>query len=293
MSYKIAITSGRDGAGKTSVSVCLMKLLNAKLDLNIQLIDCDVEEPNDLSFFNKAEKIETREVIQLVPMIYVDLCKFCGKCVRFCEFNAITISPKVKYAEIHEDLCRSCGACVVVCPVRAISEHTVPIGDITNFDIGNGRFLLEGKIKVGSVMQTTLIIELKKHVSRAVDVVLFDAPHGTSSIVEELLADVDYVVLVAEPAPFACHDLATMVTLVQKLKKPFGVFVNKAFLGDAEIYKYLEEEKIALLGEIPYSKSYANLYAEGALMTGLPENIENGYINLVELLNKEISKNTK
>jgi len=291
MSYKIAVASGKGGAGKTSVSVNLMKLLKAKFDLAIQLVDCDVEEPNDLLFFDQAAALQTHEILQQVPMIYVDHCTFCKKCVRFCEFNAITVSPRVKYAEIHEGLCHSCGACVLACPAGAISEHAVPIGNVSSFDLGNGLRLLEGRIKIGSVMQALLIKELKKHVSPEVDMVIFDAPPGTSCTVVETIADVDYVVLVAEPTPFGCHDLAIMVDLVRKLKKPFGVLVNKAFLGDDKIYKYIEKENVKLLGEIPFSKSYASLYAEGVLMNRLPESIANSYCNLIDFLNKGINKN--
>lgn len=291
MSYKIAIASGKGGAGKTSVSVNLMKLLKAKFDMAIQLVDCDVEEPNDLLFFDQAVKMDVREIVQQVPMIFVDLCTFCEKCVRFCEFNAITVSPRVKYAEIHEGLCHSCGACVLACPVGAISEHAVPIGNVTSFDVGNGLSLLEGRIKIGSVMHALLIKELKKHVSPEVDVVIFDAPPGTSCTVVETITDVDYVILVAEPTPFGCHDLAIMVALVRKLKKPFGVLVNKAFLGDDEIYKYIEKEKVELLGEIPFSKSYTSLDTKGGLINRLPESIDSSYYNLVDFLNKEINKN--
>ncbi|MBP7210712.1 MAG: P-loop NTPase, partial [Paludibacteraceae bacterium] len=43
---KIAIASGKGGTGKTFVSTNLFNVLQ-KRDLNIALVDCDAEEPND------------------------------------------------------------------------------------------------------------------------------------------------------------------------------------------------------------------------------------------------------
>jgi MinD superfamily P-loop ATPase len=60
MSYKIAIASGKGGTGKTTVSVSLFQHLN-KNGLNAQLVDCDVEEPNDLIFFNNASKTNEKK----------------------------------------------------------------------------------------------------------------------------------------------------------------------------------------------------------------------------------------
>ena len=43
----ISIASGKGGTGKTTVAVNLALSLE-----NVQLIDCDVEEPNDYIFLN-------------------------------------------------------------------------------------------------------------------------------------------------------------------------------------------------------------------------------------------------
>lgn len=59
MSYKIAIASGKGGTGKTTVAVNLYAMLHKVLGNKIELVDCDVEEPNDLIFFEGAIKEKT------------------------------------------------------------------------------------------------------------------------------------------------------------------------------------------------------------------------------------------
>ncbi len=50
--------------------------------------------------------------------IIVDKCVGCGKCIKACAYNAITITDKT--AEINADQCTLCGACVSSCPFEAI-----------------------------------------------------------------------------------------------------------------------------------------------------------------------------
>ncbi|MDA3822144.1 MAG: hypothetical protein PF450_05970, partial [Bacteroidales bacterium] len=103
--------------------------------------------------------------------------------------------------------------------------------------------------------------------------VLFDAPPGTSCPVVETIADVDYVVLVAEPTPFGLHDLSLMVDLLSEVKKPHGVIINKAGIGTKDIYTYLEEKNVEILGEIPFSIPLAEAYSSGNLLENFPEDI--------------------
>ncbi len=50
--------------------------------------------------------------------VIVEKCVGCGKCIKSCAYNAITITNKV--AEINTDNCVLCGACVQDCPFDAI-----------------------------------------------------------------------------------------------------------------------------------------------------------------------------
>ncbi len=288
MSYKIAIASGKGGTGKTTVAVNLYTMLHKAFGNKIELVDCDVEEPNDLIFFEGANKEKQEEVFQLIPHIDTDKCTFCRKCVDYCEFNAIVVIPPVNFAEVNKSLCHSCGACMIACTHNAITEHPETIGWVNIYQTKNINGLKEGRLKIGSAMQTMLIKDLKKRVSQNNEIVIFDAPPGTSCPVVETISDANYVILVTEPTLFGLHDLKLMVNLMKEVEIPFGVIVNKAGLGNNEVYKYLNNEGIELLGELPFSRDYASIYAKGDIVENTPDNIKLSYEKIIENLSHKL-----
>lgn len=282
MSYRIAIASGKGGTGKTTVAVNLYHLLNEEGSSKVSLIDCDVEEPNDAIFYPQATKLRENKVHQLIPEISIEKCTFCRKCVEYCDFNAIVIIEPVRFAEVNASLCHSCGACLVACEDDAITEKQQPIGTISFYNVKKDRKLVEGRLKIGSAMQTMLIKELKKHAPEDDEISLFDAPPGTSCPVVETISDTDYVILVSEPTLFGMHDLKLMVDLLEEIKQPFGVIVNKAGLGSNSIYEYLNEKGIELLGDIPFSQEYAASYAKGEVFDKEFFEIKRSYIKILK-----------
>ena len=282
MPYKIAIASGKGGTGKTTVSVNLYHYLNKAFKNKVQLIDCDVEEPNDLLFFEDAVREHVSPIQQQIPQIDPMQCTFCKKCVEFCMFNAISVIAAVKHAEITASLCHSCGACSTVCPSGAISETACEIGTISKYRLNNGIGLTEGRLKIGSSMQTSVIRSTKRMQNSEAALILFDAPPGTSCPVVATIADADFVILVTEPTPFGLHDLLLMVELLREIKIPFGIIINKTGLGNNETYQFAQNERLKLLGEIPFSKSYAANYAVGKIMQNIPAEIEKSYLKIVD-----------
>ncbi len=277
MPFKIAIASGKGGTGKTTFAVNLYWFLANKYSSSIKLVDCDVEEPNDIIFFPEAEIKEEKVVFQDIPEIVLKQCTFCRKCAEYCEFNAIVVIPPARFAEVNKSLCHSCGACLEACNDNAIKEKKEPIGSINYYRINRGNGIKEGILKIGSVMQTMMIRELKKSVSSNNEIIIFDAPPGTSCPVVETVADADYVILVTEPTPFGLYDLQLSVDLLNDMKKPFGVIINKAGMGDDQVYNYLKEEGLTLLGEIPFSREYAVKYAKGELLNDIPDIIDENF----------------
>ncbi len=288
MSYKIAIASGKGGTGKTSVAVNLYHFLAKEVTGNIQMLDCDVEEPNDLLFFPNYTKGLQETIHQMIPEINEDQCTYCKKCSDYCEFNALTIIPPVKFIQVNDVLCHSCGACAVACTEGAIKEVEHPIGKVTHYDLGLGKGLLEGKLRIGSAMQTMLIKELKNRADVSSDIIIYDAPPGTSCSVVQSVVDADFVVLVTEPTPFGLHDLKLTVELMKDLNKEFGVVINKAGLGSNDTQEYLIQNNIELLGEIPFKREFAALYAEGLLGECLPMDLKTDFIKIVDILSQKI-----
>lgn len=278
---QIAIASGKGGTGKTTVSVNLYYFLSEKYNNRVQLIDCDVEEPNDMLFFSQATKEAEKEVFTIVPEFDKEKCTYCKKCVEWCAFNAISIVKKLEFAEVNYELCHSCGACFEACSFEALTPVQNPLGSISDYKTNFGAGIVEGRLKIGSAMQTALIKSVKKQADSNQQITLLDAPPGTSCPVVETVATANYVILITEPTPFGLHDLKIMVDLLNEIHKPFGVIVNKAGLGNNAIYDFLEKNKIPLLGKIPFSKAYARNYSRGELFENIPVDVEKAYHSII------------
>lgn len=287
MSVRIAVASGKGGTGKTTVATNLYRAINKEQADSALLVDCDVEEPNDILFFPKSQQVNQTTIYQEIPKIDTTRCTFCRKCAEYCEFNAIVVIPPAAFAEVNSSLCHSCGACLVACPSDAFLVQDEPIGTITRYQDNDGKGILEGRLKIGSAMQTMVIRSLKQTIPADEKVVILDAPPGTSCPVVETVSDANFIILVTEPTPFGLHDLKLMIALVRELGKPFGVVINKANLGNREIYSYLKEENVEILSEIPFSKSYASQYAKADLFNKTPDEVRAAHRQLVENLSEK------
>ena len=279
---KVAVASGKGGTGKTTVALNLFRHFSKIFPGGVLLADCDVEEPNAALFFRGLEITREVPVKQEVPVIDTTRCNFCRRCVEYCEFGAITVFPTAGFAEINPALCHSCGACSVACDRDAIRVEHQDIGSIRSYRFPDGSCLMEGELKIGSAMQTMVIRSLKKALPDKYEFVLLDAPPGTSCPVVETVSDADYVVLVTEPTPFGFHDMKLMVNLLREMDHSFGVVINKASGKYPEIFRYLQQQMIPVLGEIPFSRDYAAGYAKGSLFDQLPDEIQQAYEQLVQ-----------
>jgi MinD superfamily P-loop ATPase len=259
----IAIASGKGGTGKTTVSVNLAKVF----DDAVQLLDCDVEEPN-AHLFLQPENLDSDVVHLLMPHIDESRCDGCGECSDFCQFNAIAVAGGK--AMVFPELCHACGGCAMVCPQQAIEEKPLRIGDVSGAQLGHIAFT-QGKLDVGISSATPMINAVKDRIQRSSHVIL-DAPPGTACPAVATLRQVDYTVLVTEPTPFGLHDLKLAVATARELGVPFGVVVNRHGAGDDRVHAYCRDENIPLLLEIPDDRRIAEAYSEGQLLVdALPE----------------------
>lgn len=259
---KIAIASGKGGTGKTLLSTNLFEVLQ-KHNYATNLVDCDAEEPNDLVFFS-GERTKSIEVTQKVPVINVQKCTFCGKCQEYCNYNAIFILPQSKIINVIDDLCHGCGACSVACRYDAIREKDVSLGIVNCYNYTGKSSIIEAKMNVGVYSPVSIIKEAIKEAGDS-GIIILDSPPGTSCPFIQTVNAADYVILVTEPTPFGLSDLKQSVETLKTMKKPYGVIVNRAGLGDNLIYDYLESEQIPLLMEIPFDKEIASYYSKGEL----------------------------
>jgi len=249
----ISIASGKGGTGKTTVAVNLALSLE-----NVQLLDCDVEEP-DAHIFLKPT-IE-REIPAIIPVPRVDKtkCTHCGKCGEVCEFHAIVVVKDIVLN--FDELCHGCGACSYVCPEDAITEVERQIGTIQIGRVGEIGFV-EGILNIGEPMASPLIKKEKTFI-RNPSTVILDAPPGTACPVIETVKGSDFCLLVTEPTPFGLNDLELAVGMAEKLGVPVGVVINRADVGDRAVWDFCREKEIPILMEIPMSQRIAELYSRG------------------------------
>lgn len=254
----ISVASGKGGTGKTTVAVNLALSLS---NVQVQLLDCDVEEPNSHIFLNPVIE-ETKSAQTLVPTVNYELCDYCGKCALACEYNALVVLPE-KEVMVFSQLCHGCGLCSLVCPQDAIGEVPREIGVIKKGRSGDGKIeLVYGLLNIGEVMATPLIEQVKEVLDPAKTVII-DVPPGTACPVIAAVQGSDYCILVTESTPFGLYDLKLAVGVLRVLKLPFGVVVNKAGIGDRKVYEYCTKEEISILLEIPHDRRIARYYSEG------------------------------
>ncbi|MBU2550461.1 MAG: P-loop NTPase [Proteobacteria bacterium] len=80
----ISVASGKGGTGKTTVATNLA----VSLEADVQLLDCDVEEP-DAHLFIRPDMAGVETVYTPVPEVDMNRCSLCGKCAEICRFKAI------------------------------------------------------------------------------------------------------------------------------------------------------------------------------------------------------------
>jgi len=260
----IFVASGKGGTGKTLMATSLALSLQDRH--RVQLLDCDVEEPNDHIFLEPVISHSKTVYIQ-VPRVDEKKCTYCGKCAEVCVYHAIVVFPE--HVIVFPQLCHGCGACSYLCPEKAISEEEREIGVIESGHANSVEFA-QGRLTIGEAMPTPVIRKLKEQANED-GVVVIDVSPGTSCPVVESIKDSDFCLLVTEPTPFGLNDLVLAVETVKELNIPFGVVLNRAGIGDDKVEEYCQTENIPVLLTIPLDTEIAHLYSEGVtLIEGMP-----------------------
>ncbi len=287
----IAIASGKGGTGKTFIATNLARVFNG----SVQVLDCDVDAPNDHLFLN-GEMISQETVSVPIPEIVVDLCDGCGECARFCAFHALAVIAKQKKVLVFPEMCHGCGGCVRVCSRQAIREVSRPVGTITTTR-SHHITLVQGRSNVGVAMVPPIIRAVRRKVDLGVPAII-DAPPGTSCPMVCSVYGAGFMVLVTEPTPFGMHDLQLAVKVARLLEVPCGIVINRADIGDGRVHSYASEQNIPVLAEIPFDRSVAATCAQGrliveespsfrALFERLWETIEVAYVQTAHSVNCE------
>ena len=262
----LAIASGKGGTGKTTIAVNLA-LTFEKENTPVQLLDCDVEEPNAHLFLEPV--LTHKQSIGIpVPSIDLDKCSFCGRCAEVCAFNALAVLKD--NVMILNELCHGCGSCAYLCPEKAITENDRPIG-VVESGMVNSLSFAHGVLNPGEAMSPPLINAVKTLISSDM-LTIIDAPPGTSCPVVAAVSDCDFCLLVTEPTPFGLNDLDLAYQMITKLGVPAGVIINRSDIGDGEVEAYCSKKNLPILQKIPWNLEAARYYARGeSAVNHLPE----------------------
>lgn len=266
---RIAIASGKGGAGKTTVTASLASVWEGPFIA----VDADVEAPNLHLFL--LPRLEGAETVGLeLPILDPERCTRCGACRDICRYKAI--AQFASRLTIFPDMCHGCGGCFAVCPSGALTPGSRELGVLEHGTIleGRGRFLM-GRSRIGEAMTPPLLRALRGRLDGMLEEApgdaLIDSPPGVSCPAMTVGLDADAVLLVAEPTPFGFHDFKLAHQAFRQLGKPVAVAMNRAAMpdnaaGDESLRAYCREKGLPLLAELPFDRAAAEHYAGGQLV---------------------------
>ncbi len=272
----VSVASGKGGTGKTTVTASLTRVWGKPLIA----VDLDVEEPN-LHLFLRPDIEEGTTAWLEVPVVDESKCSLCGVCSEFCQFKAISVMGTLLLT--FPEMCHGCGGCIALCPEGALSPGKRELGEIAR-GRANGIQFIMGRLRIGEAMSPPFMRQVKAGLRDMIAAnghdAIIDAPPGVSCPAVNAVIDSDVIVLVTEPTPFGFHDLKLAREAFSPLGKPMGVVVNRAGIGNDEVYRFCEDKGIPLLAEIPFERAAAVAYSQGRVIADLSPEFREIFVSM-------------
>ena len=288
MTRQIAILSGKGGAGKTSVTASIIKMMDS-----VVAIDADVNASNLPILLPHQQQSTTDYFGMDIAKVSHDLCTGCGLCITTCQFDAISQDDKGKIV-IDSD-CEGCAACAHVCPTDAITMVERKSGEWYISHLENG-YLIHADLIPGEDNSGKLITRIRTAASAIakendIAYIVIDGPPGTSCQAISSITGVDLVVAVIEESLSGLSDYRRLAELVQKFSIPHIVLLNKGGFSTEvreRISSSVEEFSGRIIGSIPFDQKIPQALQELKSLADMDE-----YKNTInELLEQIIASTT-
>jgi len=275
---QIAVASGKGGTGKTTIATSLALSLAAKHQ--VAYLDCDVEAPNGHLFLH-PEFNTCAEAMIRIPGIDKNRCTLCGKCVEVCQFHALAKVGKT--IMVFPQLCHGCGSCTWNCPEHAIEEIPNPIGVLESGKTARGFHFAQGTLTISEPMATPIIRQLKRmDKPHQTEISILDAPPGASCSVVETLRRSDFALLVTEPTPFGLHDLGQMQGIVEEMRIPAGVIINRENGDYLPLLEYCAKHHLPVMLRVPFERHIAEGVARGQTLVEIYPEYRQCFLDLFD-----------
>ena len=252
MTHQIAILSGKGGAGKTSVTASIIKMMDS-----VVAVDADVNASNLPILLPHFPRSTSAYYGMDIAAVDDQKCTQCGACLSVCQFDAINQDAEGRIL-IDSD-CEGCAACAYTCPVDAIQMAERKGGDWYVSSINNG-YLVHADLIPGEDNSGKLITKVRNEASAVakehdISYIVIDGPPGTSCQAISSITGTDLVLAVVEESLSGLSDYRRLAELVQKFSIPHFVLINKSGFShevEEKIVNAAREFKGTILGNIPF-----------------------------------------
>ncbi len=262
---EIVVISGKGGTGKTSLTASFAVLAGK----NLVVADCDVDAADMHILLNPDFALSEEFYSGELAIIDQELCTTCGDCAAVCQYDAIPVIDG-RYV-VDEIGCEGCGYCARICPTEAITNISQNVGNWYRSKIRTGATMVHARLNIGADNSGKLVAKVKNEAKAEAkqtgkNLILVDGSPGVGCPVVSSLSGASFVVLVTEPTVSGLHDLRRVHELVKMFGLPSGCIVNKSDLNREvldDLRRFLDEENIALLSEIPYNEKFTEAITAG------------------------------
>ncbi len=250
---EVVVISGKGGTGKTSIVSGF-----ASLAKDAVLCDADVDAA-DLYLILKPKVLKEEEFKGgHEAKIDLEKCSECGLCLELCKFSAISEDFVIDPFE-----CEGCGVCYHFCPEEAIEFKEKTCGKWFLSETRCGPFV-HARLNIAEENSGKLVAHIRQKAKELCEeknlkLIITDGPPGIGCPVIASIGGADLILVVVEPTVSGIHDMKRVIDLANHFKVPAMVCINKADLNQEmtkKIKEFLQEKKIKLIGEIPFSKEF-------------------------------------